>query len=320
MKIVFTSCMDAKWDDRQKVWDEVAKHNPDLLLLLGDTIYMDFGLTLGAPRDWSYQEFAQEMHESYAKQWAVKSFRQAIAAAGSVGVIWDDHDFAWNNSCGDGDGGRDTVPPAKQRIARALFQQFRKQVETRPAPADYPDLPRLETLLAGPLAGIEYTLDRGIVRCVMTDGRTFRQSPNKERTTFLLGRSQLEWVKNKIEAWPDVVLLCSGSTLSAGGENWSQYADFELLMSKRFRRVIVLSGDVHYNDYFPHVRGDYELREAVSSGAARPGPGGDSGNFGLIELADRNGVIVRLYEFDKLKREYVIDFNKVVSPDDPVPI
>lgn len=320
MRIIFTSCMDEGWDNRQKVWDLVAGHAPDVLLLLGDTIYMDFALTLGAPRDWSYRKFAEEMYNRYAAQWAVKSFRRAIAASGAVGVTWDDHDFAWNNSCGDGDGGPETVPPAKQCIARALFRQFREHVRVRPTQEKYPEMPPFERLLAEPAGDVREILDQGIARCILTDGRTHRQSPNGERTTLLLGREQLEWAKDRIKEWPEVILLCSGSTLRAGGETWDQYRDFDLLMEAKFKRTLVLSGDVHYNDLIQHTRGDYELWEAISSGAARPGPGGDSGNYGLIEITDRNGVIVRLYEFDKMKREQVIDFNRVISPDDPVHI
>ena len=49
-KIVFTSCMDAERVPEQPVWDQIRAEAPDVLMLLGDQIYMDWGDLGGS--DW----------------------------------------------------------------------------------------------------------------------------------------------------------------------------------------------------------------------------------------------------------------------------
>jgi alkaline phosphatase D len=113
MKIVFTSCMDASRLPSQPVWTHVQSLNPDVLMLLGDQIYMDW-FDLGTS-NWrraidsntsgELADFAQAMHARYQQQAAVPEFQGLLQnmAAGSkqVVVTWDDHDFAWNDSLGD---------------------------------------------------------------------------------------------------------------------------------------------------------------------------------------------------------------------------
>ena len=87
MKIAFTSCFDVLDDNIQKVWTKVAEQSPDVILLLGDSIYMDFGLSiwpwlsdhpLGKPRRMGPEKFADEMYNRYKAQSKVESFRNLI--------------------------------------------------------------------------------------------------------------------------------------------------------------------------------------------------------------------------------------------------
>ena len=50
MKLAFTSCMDAVRVPDQPIWDQIRAEQPDVLLLLGDQIYMDWGDLGGS--DW----------------------------------------------------------------------------------------------------------------------------------------------------------------------------------------------------------------------------------------------------------------------------
>ena len=43
MKIAFASCMDPIDGFEQPVWDDVLNKSPGVLLLLGDSVYMDYG-------------------------------------------------------------------------------------------------------------------------------------------------------------------------------------------------------------------------------------------------------------------------------------
>ena len=76
-KIVFTSCMDAERVPTQPVWDRIKdEERPDVLMLLGDQIYMDWGDLGGS--EWrkliqrklekGLLAFATEMHRRYALQ------------------------------------------------------------------------------------------------------------------------------------------------------------------------------------------------------------------------------------------------------------
>ncbi len=44
MKIAFTSCMDATHVPSQPIWNKIRADDPDVVLLLGDQIYMDIGI------------------------------------------------------------------------------------------------------------------------------------------------------------------------------------------------------------------------------------------------------------------------------------
>ena len=75
MKIAFASCIDAIDDPSQAVWGRIRKLAPDVLVLLGDAIYMDYGIALlgsdrpvGWPRKLADETFATTMHERYKLQ------------------------------------------------------------------------------------------------------------------------------------------------------------------------------------------------------------------------------------------------------------
>src|SRR5262245_29761877 len=118
LTIAFTSCMDADQRPQQRAWSLIAGQQPDMLLLLGDQIYMDWGLSLARVPKWkraieqggaaALDEFTAEMHRRYKAQWEVDSFQALIRSLSSdparrrVFVTWDEHDFAWNNAYGVG--------------------------------------------------------------------------------------------------------------------------------------------------------------------------------------------------------------------------
>lgn len=305
MKIAFTSCFDALVDPEQIVWDQVRAQAPEVLLLLGDTIYMDYFPHLGRPRKWSNQEFANEMYNRYRAQWGVESFRRLVASVKQVGLTWDDHDFAWNGSCGAGTKGKQAVPREKSRISKNLFLQFKGRVQHKNITSAYPNQPSLGQLLSGDDTGIQEAFDYGPVRIIMLDGRTYREDPENGKdgdemlVRSLLGKAQRTWLENQVEASSGLKLLCSGSTLTRSGESWDHYMDYQWLIDKRFKKTVVLSGDIHKNATQLH---DGYLLEVTSSGAALPRIGGGSGNFGILELEGGQAKIA-LYEKEGLDKQ-----------------
>lgn len=327
MKIAFTSCFDVLDDNEQKVWRKVAEEDPDALVLLGDTIYMDFGLPgfsdhpLGKPRKWNDQKFADEMYRRYKLQSEVAFFREFVTSVQHIGVTWDDHDFAWNNTSGKGNSNsKKVVPRNKKLIAKALHLQFKDWIRTRPLPDAYPAQPTMQELLGTQDNGIEESFDIGGVRFLMTDGRYYREEKavgsdpfdihggdDDEELTSMLGAEQKGWLKAKINEWQGICVVCSGSTLTGRSEAWEQYNDLEWLSDQNFQRTIVLSGDIHKIASQKHKELD-GLWEFVASGAARPGFGGDTGNFGIANVGD-DEIDVALYDEDGLDKKKKIRFS-----------
>ncbi len=197
MKIAFTSCMDAERVPRQPVWQAIQNENPDVLLLLGDQIYMDWGLSLGRVPKWKkvierkgekgLRLFAQDMHRRYGLQWQVPEFQALMRwfvgnrPPAQLQVTWDEHDMAWNNAYGegvDGNGHDDrTVPGAVKAVAQRLFHQFVGVLRDPASPSSYPplDLPADLISLPAPTQGIEGApFEVNGVRLVMLDERSYR--------------------------------------------------------------------------------------------------------------------------------------------------
>jgi len=297
--IAFTSCFDAVDHPTQEVWDRIGEKNPKALLLLGDSVYMDYGIwpissrRLGWPRKISNQEFAETLHQRYAKQWGVESFRRLICSGLKVGMTWDDHDFAWNNSRGAGNEKKYAVSREKRLISRGLFLQFKQVLRDGVVKDDYPPSPSLVDLLRTEDAGIQEAFEVDGVRIIMLDGRSFREDPNEGNPDAdLHGRAQLAWLQNQLESWAGPKVIGSGSVLTESKESWDNFMDYHWLLTQQVEKLVVVSGDIHKN--VPPIlhRKNKPLYEVTSSGAAEPGPlgGGNSGNFGVLTLGDNNQV------------------------------
>lgn len=292
MKIAFTSCMLEQRFDRQPVWQRIQAADPDVLLLLGDSIYLDIDV---APRRMSDNEFAEHCHARYQAQLAVPEFdallRHMAAKGGRrVFAVWDDHDFLWNDAAGadiaEIPEHRDKIP--RSRVLFRAFQQALTEVGVFPAsfydtepPADGDDGPLYEAVQLQPDVWLH-----------LTDGRTCRTEtwlvPQNRRA--ILGQAQLEALATAVEAAPEALhLVASGSTSSG----WKKYLrDWSALNAIADRhRLLMLSGDVHYNAFATHGEAEgLPLHEATASGAALRDAvifGDEIENFGLAEvLAD----------------------------------
>jgi alkaline phosphatase D len=313
-KIAFTSCSDPMDEPQQPIWDLIAAETPDHLVLLGDQIYMDFGILLirsenpplGRPSRMTNLEFARAMHERYRRQWDIMR-RSSLANLPGLKIhgMWDDHDFAWNNSYGD-NGSNDTHGPAhkrqpvsrdKQAISRRLMRDFFGALHAfgQPYPAqpfDADAIPAAEDL-AVPMACASPRSD-AVLGCVrldagakllLTDGRSFRTRPDVPAAT-VFGERQWQWLANQL-ATSEVVLFACSTTLDEGGIPLDHYPDYDRLVALAERhgtKLLCLTGDVHKLDWRHHGPRVYE---AVASGAARS-LFGQSGAFGLVRLDDEH--------------------------------
>ena len=300
MKIAFASCMNRRLFSDQPIWKDMAQVAPDYLFLLGDQIYMDYFPDLGAPADWSFDDFATHMRAEYEAQWNERHFSDLVNQLRQDGTqrvhgTWDDHDFAWNNACGR------HVSQNKKDISRQLFCQ------------------RMNITPAG--AGVQYAIDLlhgglRIGKAIFLDTRWYRDDEGDDRD--LLGAEQYEFLKRELHEPLALTVICAGTPMRATGKGWTAYKHEYQRVMKLIgeRKVIFLSGDIHENAFLPPSLGT-RLYEVISSGAAikKYAFAGTRRNYGILDwnpthtdvrLVDKRGSVAyridnETYDFEEME-------------------
>jgi PhoD-like phosphatase/Alpha/beta hydrolase of unknown function (DUF900) len=331
MKIVFTSCMDAERVHAQPIWTHIQNEvQPDVLMLLGDQIYMDWG-DLGEPA-WArllrgdepkhLKAFAQEMHRRYALQWSVDSFRQFIQGFAGRGdpskllLTWDDHDFAWNNALGNGGRHERGVSHRVKSISRRLFAQFEQQLR-QASGQSYPELPA-DWAIPFPDSDTQGLFWQGQLNggtgpeCLLLDTRWMRE--DRATNASILGTAQMNALLSAAStkgAGP--LLLAGGAPMahnyllsdqawrSEKAPNEPSYTDYDALLHATKRPVIYLSGDIHRNAWsgrLADTAGNFSpVVQALSSGAAIGGIGPKrfAPSFGLLRWQSPGQISLELF-------------------------
>lgn len=316
--IIATSCMDARNFTEQPVWRHIADEQPALLLLLGDQIYMDgdsaFDVAVGGARarykkPWENAKssaakqavvgkFGRDMHARYAEQWAIASFRKCVTQirdhGGRVLLTWDDHDFAWNNSCGAGSlGEKKVVPEPFKDMAYKLFVQFANQVRAARVDAAYPAFEQAITPESGHAAKFEIDAlpDIGVtVGLALLDSRSERQ-PHTAGST-MIGTTQQTKLLASVKANKDLLIVASGSPLARKNKtdvSWWQGGSASVAELKPFqdaakaadKPVIYIGGDIHKNELIGFPFAGVPIFEVLASGAAKQA---GQGNYVLITI------------------------------------
>jgi alkaline phosphatase D len=252
------------------VWAEIDAENPDVLLLLGDNVYLDHD-GHGDPAS-----LAAELRALYARQLAEPSFRMLRAGLDRRGAaleaIYDDHDFLGNDRCG-GD-----VADALRNAARAAFITAFSPVMTGQ------EVYRVQQL--------------GLVDLVVLDVRFHRRSADTsgDDEDAILGRAQWAWFEALVrQSQAPYLLVASSTTLHRYGDaSWEQYpAAFERMRNVLRGRpgALVVSGDVHHNAAYD----ESGVIEIVTSGVAQRSRlfGTERRNYGVLTF-DERGVHVQL--------------------------
>jgi hypothetical protein len=65
LRIAFVSCMSSQVFPEQRVWDWIAARQPDHLVKLGDSLYLDVPLAGTHPSDMGDDAFAQHLYANY---------------------------------------------------------------------------------------------------------------------------------------------------------------------------------------------------------------------------------------------------------------
>lgn len=308
MKIAFTSCFRYEAFSEQPSWKKIEEQNPDYLFLLGDSIYMDYGLALFSseyikkPKKYSDKKFEATMLQKYKNQFEeVSDFKNLVEIMrlknGFFG-IWDDHDFAWDNAKGT------LVSHEKKEISRRLFHKFLNCSTNHPH--------------------TYYHIDTPMARVIFLDNRT-DACPEGENS-ILLSDEQFLFIEEKLKHNLEYTLICGGITLTRGSENWSKYPAQLLKLCnliKEAPKVFFLSGDIHYNDFVPPLNLEFRGNEfttppqLISSGLAINYLGlgiglDDRHNWAILDL-ENNHATITYYKKDKPQCSLSLEANEWIE-------
>lgn len=202
-----------------RIFEAIRSAHPDQFLFIGDTVYADFN---GNAR------ILDEYRAAYRRNRQDDAILRFLRSA-AVYAIWDDHEVA-NNF----DSTHPRIP-----IGRQAFLEY------WPIRLDPTDPRRL------------YRSFRfgGLVEVFILDARQYR-SPAFERDTVrktMLGEAQKEWLKRGLQR-SDVafkIIVSSVPLKYHGADSWEGYTTerqelVRFITQNDIRRVVFLSGDVHY--------------------------------------------------------------------------
>ncbi len=247
-RIAFGSCV---FHTDTKIFESILQAEPDLVLLLGDNIYIE-------PQD---QAGEARIRDRYKRLLAAPGFQELLQKS-EVHAIWDDHDFGLN----DADAGS-----SFQSISRPAFHWFRSRL------SDGASKTRMELMKApfGRDETIAYAVKNDRVTVVLTDNRSFRRTAQglsaEKRQVF--SRKQLDWIKGILERPPTplVFLASGGALLPKRNEEeslWQSPHEWEELLESLQdspASVFVLSGDTHFSGVYNYSFPDKSVSEIFAS-------------------------------------------------------
>ncbi len=233
-RIAFGSCayINETNDDRPgnpygadyQIFDNLAKARPDLMLWLGDNVYLrepDWNSRSGILHRYTHTRSLPEM--------------QALLAGSAHYAIWDDHDYG-PNDCDRGFWNKEQTLDA----FKLFWANQRYGMDNRSG-------------------GINSVLSWGDVDIFLMDDRWWR-TPDKRKTgdRTILGKEQFEWlIDNLASSTAAFKLVCIGGQVlnsEALFENYSTYPDerkklIDAIHAENISGVIFLSGDRHHTEF-----------------------------------------------------------------------
>lgn len=229
---------------KERMWDTILANEPDIMLLLGDNVYIDH------PERPTTQQYCYARRQ-HRPEW------QRLVSQVPTYTIWDDHDFTYND--GRGEAGVD-APYWKKDVWRLYRQQW-----ANPAYGQGEEAP-----------GCYYRFSRGDVDFFMLDTRYYREDP-EQAVASMLGPTQKVWLKNALLAsQASFKVICSSVPMAPGTkpgslDTWDGHAAerqelFDYLAQNQISGVLLLAADRHRSDLWKIERKNaYPLYEMMSS-------------------------------------------------------
>lgn len=238
-RLAVTSCM--KHTQPPASWFLLLAQQPDLHLTIGDTHYAD-----------TTDPVVQLQH--HVRYRRVPPFATVIRHVPTY-AMWDDHDYATNDSDG-------------TAVGKELSLDGWRRFWANPG-AGTPEIP-----------GAFFRFSRGDVDFFVVDGRYHRspdKAPDDEQKT-MLGEAQFKWLVDGLKSsQAKFKVIASGSTLDhSKGDGWRIFTTerhrlFDTIKENSISGVIYLSGDIHKSLVWEHPeseRAGYPFVEVISSGVA----------------------------------------------------
>lgn len=231
VKIAVASCSNDFYSQNFQIWDEVAKKNPNYLLLIGDNVYADKstgGKIIGVDPVVLWDRYVD------VRMSLPLFFQEKLIP---THAIWDDHDY------GEDDGNSDFKYKAD---SQAIFVSFWAQ--------------ELAEEAWNPAFGTGGLLNVGDFNLYFLDGRSFRSSSSDKSH---LGNEQEAWLLSKLKEQPGPSFIIKGDQFfggyhSGGSFEGSHPANFTALtgeLGKIDTPFIFLSGDRHMSEIMQFPRG-----------------------------------------------------------------
>lgn len=229
----------------ERAWLTIGSFDPDMLMLLGDNVYID------DPESIIMQRYTYHRRQS-RPEW------RELTKNTPVFTIWDDHDFSTNDSWG---GPMVDEPFWKPHFA---YRTFRENW-ANPAYGFGDEQP-----------GCWYQYSVGDIDFVMLDCRYYRTNPRDEKRT-ILGPVQMQWLKKTLRSLDGTFKVLVSSvpwdfrTKGDSLDTWNGYKTerneiFDFLTEHSIEGVVLMSADRHRSDAWRIDRpGSYSLYEFNSS-------------------------------------------------------
>ena len=279
--------------ENERMWDTIAGHSPQALLLLGDNVYIDLPGQPGPFHDYTY----------YRRQ-SRPEFRRLVSST-PVYAIWDDHDAAVDDIW---------LGPYVDRPAwkQPMVDLFRRNWNN-PAygSKSHP--------------GVWFRFSLGDVEFFLLDGRTYRTNPfaREPAEPTMLGPVQKAWLLESLLASEAAFKVIASSVAWADGakpgsrDTWSGFPEereeiFRFIEENGIPGVVLLSSDRHRSEAWVIERGSGHAFHDLLSGQLtnvhthRKEPGAlfsynDKASFGLLtfETARRDPQLTyRIHSID----------------------
>lgn len=259
-RVAFGCCADQ--DKPCPIWQSILDAKPELLVLLGDTIYADL--------DKSKPVTPEVIKSKYDMLDRVEPFRKLKATVPLIGM-YDDHDYGKNDG--------DATWPLKDEAQRLMLDFYG-------VPADSPRRAR-----KGCYHAEVYGPPGKRVQVILLDGRYYRTPlkkgevdprtrvaayvPTTDPAATMLGEDQWAWLAEQLRQPAELRLIGSGVQVLPDEhpfEKWANYPRererlYRLIRDTRANGVVILSGDRHLAELSVTTSAvGYPLYDVTSSG------------------------------------------------------